>query len=806
MEGLFGECSIAEITGTELRLPVYDKDGSLLLFPVRHHSPVCSYQLIRAIAEFRPDVILIEGPENANDLIPVLTDERTELPCALYYFYKDKKKFISEDAEDYKCYYPFLYSSPEYNALTEGRRLGIETRFMDLPYGEILINTAENKGLRKDADKHSYTDESRLTRSRFYKRLCEKTGIRSFEEFWEKYFEIEGLRLTPEEFCKNMHTYCVLVRSEESVDELTADGTLARERHMAMRIRQALDSGKRVLAVTGGLHSSGLAALLEKDDTKPVKIHKMSDDIQGCYPMAYSYEAADALHGYASGMSCPGFYDNIMQRLKKGSDITTVYDDACLELLIKTAKKASEKDIPISIADITSARSVMTGLAALRNVSQCGLYEVEDGITSAFIKGEKTLSSSMPLSIMRKLATGSGIGHIGDASHVPPLIDDFKKQCENFKLKYTSVVPQEADVQLFTGEKGPALSRFFHRMQYLGTGFCDMTKGPDLHRSRDRSRVREQWRYRWIPRVDAALIDHTTDGFTIKEAVTNATARVLKSRRRCADAAQTAVDCFLMGVEMTGEQLKIIEAIIAADGDLFSLGEGLGCFARLYELRELYNISDSSSYGYMDRCMSRLMSALPSMADVPSENADDTVKIMRRMFGLTGGVMAHWRDTFEEELLTLIEADEKEPEVYGAAMGLLYAMDSSRRNDAKDAMRGYLKGSAEIRKQGASYLKGLFRTAGDIMLADDSFIHMTDELLAGFSHEDFMEILPSMRLAFGYFTPTEIREIARSAAALHNTADSDIIEGDILDEGLFRYGRRLDEEIRIQLEGGGRIG
>ncbi|WP_295156115.1 DUF5682 family protein, partial [uncultured Ruminococcus sp.] len=516
MEGIFTDRDIAEIAGAAGRLLGYDPRGKLLLFPVRHHSPVCAYQLRRTIEEFSPTVILVEGPENANDLIPVLTDENTALPAAFYYFYKDKKKLVSEDAEDYKCYYPFLRSSPEYTALAEGKKRGIPALFMDLPYCEILINTAESKGLRKDAEKHSYTDETRLTRSEYYRRLCEKTGIRSFEEFWEKYFEIEGLKLTPAEFCRTMHTYCVLTRSSEKQQELEAEGTIARERHMALRIKEALDKGERVLAVTGGLHSLGLAQQLESDEIKPVKLHKMTPDLQGCFPTAYSYQAADALHGYASGMSFPGFYDGITKRLLNGDDPSQVYSDSALELLVKTAKESSKKDIPVSIADVTSAQSVMTGLAALRGVSQCGVSEVMDGITTAFIKGEKTISSSLPLSIMQRLATGDGVGHIGDRSHIPPLVADFEARCTAFKLKYTSVVKQELDIPLFAGGRGLELSRFMHRLVYLDTDFAKMEKGPDLHRDKDRSRVREQWSYRRTPAVDAALIDHTTDGFTIE--------------------------------------------------------------------------------------------------------------------------------------------------------------------------------------------------------------------------------------------------------------------------------------------------
>ena len=803
MDGIFKDRELAEIAGNAGELLDYNPKGQLLLFPVRHHSPVCSYQLLRAVEEFSPTVILIEGPENANDLIPVLTDERTELPAAIYYFYKDKKKLVSDEAEDYKCYYPFLYSSPEFNALAAGAAKGIPARFIDLPYCEILMNTVRGKGLRDDSDRHSYTDDSRLTRSKFYKRLCEKTGIRSFEEFWEKFFEIEGIKQTTAEFCRTMHTYCLLSRNGESEAELEADGTIARERHMALRIKEALDKGERVLAVTGGLHSAGLAKQLMSGRIKPVKLHKMTSDIQGCFPTAYSYEAADALHGYASGMRCPGFYDDIMKRLMKG-ERENVYNDMTLELLIKTAKESSKKDIPVSIADITSAQTVMTGLAALRNVSQCGLAELYDGITSAFIKGEKTVSSSLPLSIMRRLATGGGIGHIGDKSHVPPLVADFEKQCEAFKLKYTSIIPQQIDAALFSGEKGLAVSRFLHRVTYLGTGFAEMKKGPDLHSGRDRNRVHELWVYRRTPAVDAALIDHTTDGFTIIEACASVAAHALADRRRCADAAQTAVDCFLMGIPLTDAQKALLDEIVSGDGDFFSLGEGLRCFGRLCDLQKLYEFEDSSCREYMDRCMSRLTLALPTMANIPDEETNAAIMIMRLMYSLTGSDLPGRRDALVSALMTVTEAKDKNPAVYGAAMGLLYATDPSRRKDCEEAMRGYLSGSSQVRRLGADYLRGLFCTAGDIALADDSFLLMTDELISGFDTEDFMEILPPLRLAFSYFTPAEIQSISKTVAGLHGAREVELLYGETIDEGLYEFGKRLDSMIMSQLSGGER--
>ena len=43
-------------------------DSPVLFFPVRHHSPVCSFQLNRVIDIYKPDIIMTEGPEDANEL------------------------------------------------------------------------------------------------------------------------------------------------------------------------------------------------------------------------------------------------------------------------------------------------------------------------------------------------------------------------------------------------------------------------------------------------------------------------------------------------------------------------------------------------------------------------------------------------------------------------------------------------------------------------------------------------------------------------------------------------------------------
>ncbi|WML33298.1 DUF5682 family protein [Clostridium sp. OS1-26] len=143
----------------EIYKRAYDLSSNVVYFPVRHHSPACSFHLKKVIDVYKPQVILIEGPSDANSVIPYIGDEDTEAPVCIYYSYTDEKKMVTEGGEKYKCYYPFLDYSPELLAIRESKKRNILAEFIDLPYAEILINSEEGKGLRKTEEKNSYNDD-----------------------------------------------------------------------------------------------------------------------------------------------------------------------------------------------------------------------------------------------------------------------------------------------------------------------------------------------------------------------------------------------------------------------------------------------------------------------------------------------------------------------------------------------------------------------------------------------------------------------------------------------------------------------
>lgn len=776
--------------------------GPALFFPVRHHSPVCSFQLKQAIESWKPDCILIEGPENAQDMSPMLTHADTKAPVALYYFYRDTKGYLSEEKEDYKCYYPFLDCSPELVALREAASRQIPAHFIDLPYGEILVGTSEDRGIRREGEKQTYNDDYLLSRSRYLERLCEKTGLRDFDEFWEKYFEIGGLAWSVEEFLCQMAYYCRLTREHTPKEELEADGCLLRERYMAEQIAEASKKYRRLLVVTGGFHTEGLRELLQETGDGQLifsgeKVSRLglSSENQGVYPLAYSMEAADALNGYASGMQSPGFYGKVWEQLAASENPEGAYEAAVLHQLVSTGRRARQKKENLSSYDVICALSMAKGLASLRGKREPGLYELRDAALSSFVKGEKNLSTDLPLRLLGELNTGKQVGALPADAPRPPLLADFEEQCRKFGFKIQSAAKQEVTLELFTKKKHLAMSRFLYQMDFLGTGFARRVKGADLVNRRDRSRIREIWTYRFASQVLTALIDVSMSGGTVEEAARAQFASRFSKSATTKEAAKLLTQAFLMGfLKEQARSMAHVRQVLAADGDFFSLADGFSHFRMLYELQDLYQVDGSRELTEILKiCFQKIVQLLPSMAQVQKEQEQSCMEACLSLYQTTARKQfAHFRPVLLEAFLRLLEKKEVQPGLEGAVMGLLYGYDTGFEERIQAVAAGYLQGSGDMQMKSAAFLRGLFFTARDLVFVRESFLQMIDELLASLSPEAFMKLLPELRMAFGYFTPLETDRIAGKAAAFHGKQKKALFGGRAVTPYEYEYGERLN--------------
>jgi len=804
--------------------------AEIILLPIRHHSPACALHVGRMIEKLKPDLILVEGPDNANPLIPLLVHEDTKAPLAIYYSYHDSTKRISEEGERYKCYYPFLDYSPELAALREGKRLGIPTQFIDLPYGDILAASQEGKGLLKgDDEKSNYNDDYLLSRNEYLKQLCENTGMRSFDEFWEKYFELNGLGEESEVWFANLLTYCSLARENTPHESMEEDGCLAREGFMASRImeyagglKKSRESGAGVIVVvTGGFHTPGLKALLEegleeglgqksdqrtdqksgkgsgKGEKTEVKYkEQVPEKDQGVYLMPYSMEAADALNGYASGMPFPGFYQKVWEKIP---DTETPCGEAVLDLIVASGKETRKREGYLSTYDEICACSMAQGLAGLRGKREPGAYELLDAVLSSFVKGEYNLSSDTPMRVLKTYMTGDAVGALCSQADVPPIIHDFEELCRKFGLKVKSTVEAEATLSIFSNKKHRQESMFFNQMAYLQTAFARRVKGPNLQLKKDKNLMREIWKYKWNTQVNATLIDVSVYGATIGEASAGLVREELKKELTARESALLLTHVFEMGLE---EQLQPafdrVHELMLTDTDFYSLADAVRSLLMMEELGGLYD--SRMEFGELIHLGCRkLITLLPSMTRIKDESLTSGMNALKLLYQVTGrgqGAYGQEREAFYEALEKMEQDSEIHPGLHGCIQGILYGSSVRTSEEIEAVCRGYLLGTKEQMLQTAQFFKGLFYTARDLVFIGENFLKMLDDFYGRVSEEEFMELLPELRMAFAYFTPREIDRIAASAAGLHGKGGSDILERQEVFPDWYSYGKQLDAYAR----------
>lgn len=767
----------------------------VIYYPVRHHSPACAWHLERIIEAYDPDCILVEGPENANDLIPVLTDPETKAPIALYYAYRDNARVLGAEAESYRCYYPFLDHSPELVALRAAAARKIPGRFIDLPYARILLTTKTARGLRSEAEKQNYASDRYLASNRFQALLCEKAGLRHFEEFWEKYFESAGLGMTGEAFVGLMNTYCLLSRQHTPEVELLEDGCLAREAHMAMRIREAMHTYKRVLVVAGGFHIWGL---LHPQHQEPLS-GKLPEEGQSVYPMRYTMPAADALSGYASGMPAPGFYADLWTALHAGPD---AWEKVVLDYLVKTGRKLRRKGATISAFDETCALRQANGLAMLREKTAPGLYELEDAVLSCFVKGEASLSGLEPMAVLRELVTGKAVGQLCSGALVPPLARDFDIQCKKHRLKQEAGTRQEITLSIFSNQKHRDASRFLYQTDFLDIGFAKRKKGPDLLRRKDRNLIREIWDYRWTAGVDAALIEHGVSGATMQEACVTELRQRMMAANRAQEGADLLVRGFLMGVGDAADTLAVrMDELLICDGDFASLCAACASLNTLEQWQSQYG--ERGTYDYcalLRRCFARVLQLLPGQNQVDDRNVHAVQQACMLIYQVTGReAFSNQRPQLLRAFEILIRQNPIHPALHGAVLGLLYGGDPGWKTDIDACVRGYLRGTRGMMLQSAAFLQGLFYTARDLLLVSAEFLEQVDSLLCELTDEDFSALLPELRLAFSYFAPMETDRLARNAAAIHGGKGKSLRRAGV-DAAAYSRGEALDAWAAARLD------
>src|SRR5690348_3417448 len=111
-------------------------------FGVRHLSPMGAWHLRAFLEGARPDLVLVEGPDDATGLLPDVTRKETEPPIAILAY---------TDAQPVRTLvYPFARYSPEYQAIGWAHEHDVPVEFFDLP-SEVFLGLQDREIARLEA-------------------------------------------------------------------------------------------------------------------------------------------------------------------------------------------------------------------------------------------------------------------------------------------------------------------------------------------------------------------------------------------------------------------------------------------------------------------------------------------------------------------------------------------------------------------------------------------------------------------------------------------------------------------------------
>jgi hypothetical protein len=701
------------------------------VFGIRHHGPGSARSLERALARVAPDIVLIEGPPEADELIALAGDEAMRPPVALLIY--------RPDAPRRAVYYPFAEFSPEWRAMRFAIARGIPARFIDLPQSHQLVDESADADDPDDADDAPAMPTPPESRDPL-EGLARAAGYDDGERFWEQL--VEHRRSDDEALFDSLTAVMAELRTEP--DSRRSDIEDRREAHMRRAIRGAQREGfQQIAVVCGAWHAPALSAMPPAaQDTATLKGLPKVKVAATWVPWTNSRLCAAS--GYGAGIESPGWYHHLW----------TAQDRVTERWLARVAALLREEDLSASPAQIIDTARLADSLAALRGRSLAGLSELMEATRSVLCGG-----SDAPLALIgRKLVIGETLGQVPETAPMVPLHQDLMREQKRLRLP-AEAVERTIDLDL-RKDTDLARSHLLHRLTLLGVpwGHTQQTFG-------QRGTFHELWTLRWQPELAVSLIEAAAWGNTVASA---ATARACDLARQAT--AVTGLTALLEQViladlgDSVGLIMERLQAESARAPDIAHLMDGLPPLARVLRYSDVRRTDLGLIGDVVDGFVVRVCVGLPLAC---SSLDDDAATAMRlRIEAVHGAVAvldrddhtAAWRDAIQR----LANSDHVHGSVSGRCARLALDTGALASADAARLLSRALS-AGEDPARAAAWVEGFLAGSGQLLIHDDALWRLIDGWVLHLREETFVALLPLIRRAFAAFTPPERRQLGDRA-------------------------------------------
>lgn len=780
------------------------RDGGPLLLGVRHHGPGSARAVRAALEAARPPVVLIEGPPEADALIPLAADEEMRPPVALLAH--------AVDEPGRSAFWPLAEFSPEWVAIRWALDQGVPARFIDLPAthtlawgreetltagpstgrpgdpgsdvpGEVGVagsvpgrGSGTEPGLpgaaasgpgdvveeqagggrpggpsgpesgTSGSDGRTTEDAVRIDPLAV---LAEAAGYDDPERWWEDVVEHRGVGegdpFAPFEVLEE-----AMGALRETYGVGGHDRDLVREAHMRLQVRAAQrEFGGEVAVVCGAWH---VPALRERHSVAADKallkgLAKVKTDMTW---VPWTYRRLSRVSGYGAGIDSPGWYGHLFG----------VPDRPVERWMTKVAGLLREEDRIVSSAHVIEAVRLAETLAAMRGRPLAGLGETTDAIRAVMCEG-----SDVPLALVHdRLVVGDVLGEVPATAPAVPLQRDLDRLQRRLRLK-PEALERESELDL-RKETDAARSRLLHRLRLLGVDW-----GEPVASRGSTGTFRETWRLRWEPELAVRVAEAGVWGTTVLAAATAKAESDAVGATALAEVTALAERCLLAELpDALPVVMQVLADRAALDADVGHLAQALPALVRSLRYGDVRGTDTHALTEVAAGLAERIFVGLPpACAALDAEAAQEMrrhVDAVHGAVGLLGEVRSEEsqdssggrpviRPRWYSVLRVLSGRDTVPGIVRGRAVRLLLD-DGELGQDETARLMGLVLSPGTAPGDAAAWIEGFVgggSGGGLLLVHDERLLGLVDAWLTGVPAEAFTDVLPLLRRTFSAYEP-----------------------------------------------------
>lgn len=727
------------------------------IFGIRHHGPGSSRSLLDALTALQPDALLVEGPPDAAEVLPLIAHAEMQPPVALLIY--------APEMPHKAVYYPFTAFSPEWNAIRYGLSHNIPVRFIDLAQThQLAFEKLETSEILEAVLPIATPDP---IRSDPLGALAQAAGYADGERWWEHLVEQRRASHAPNDA---FDIFAAILEAMSALRETLAQPLEPREALREATMRQAIRAAQkegftRIAVVCGAWHAPVLATMPTATDDQALLKGLPKIKVAATW-IPWTHGRLTLWSGYGAGIRSPGWYQHLWEHP----------DRVAISWLAKTAQLLREQDFDASPAQIIDAVRLADTLAIMRERAIPGLDELLEVTRTVFCFG-----SDKPMALIdQKLIIGEVLGSVPDDAPMIPLQQDLRREQRRLLMRPTA----EASVLNLDLRTPMHLERshLLHRLRLLEVGWGKKesvaSKGGTFH---------EVWQLHWLPELTIALIEKSAWGNTLLDA---AAAYACHAAEQAADLpALTALMREALLADLPGaisELVRRLQAVSALTEDVRQLMASVPPLAEVFSYSDVRGTDAAMIGPLIDGIVTRVWVGLPGACVMLSDDAAQPV--LQAIIAFDGALHllqnAAYFDTWYNVLQKLLDSDSTHGLLSGRSCRILFDSTRLTADESARVMRRETSVGKEP-LQTAAWLEGFLGGSGTILTHDVALLRIVDAWIAALNSDTFTVLLPLLRRTFATFSDPErhqIGELVRGktirthAKRAGNDADTDPID------------------------------